>query len=104
MSRGGYSRPQSSWNRSCRSRVNPSLIPRHQQLRFQLDSDREHPPCDMSSSETGRFFFLWRRVQTCPYFGGNFLALPGLRAFAEHVERKHRFVHHRFVLHTSISP
>eukprot|EP00757_Euglenozoa_sp_SAG-D1_P026617 gene26617-biopygen17003 len=34
MSQGVCSRPESSWNRSCRS----------PQLRFQLDSGREHPP------------------------------------------------------------
>eukprot|EP00757_Euglenozoa_sp_SAG-D1_P027125 gene27125-biopygen17677 len=32
MSRGGCSRPESTWNRSCR---------------FQLDSGRKHPPRDM---------------------------------------------------------
>eukprot|EP00757_Euglenozoa_sp_SAG-D1_P026407 gene26407-biopygen3393 len=29
---------------------------RDRQLRFQLDSGREHPPCDMSSSETGHCY------------------------------------------------
>eukprot|EP00757_Euglenozoa_sp_SAG-D1_P007691 gene7691-biopygen14305 len=36
MSRGGCSRPGSSWNLSYRSHA--------KQLRFQLDPGREHPP------------------------------------------------------------
>eukprot|EP00757_Euglenozoa_sp_SAG-D1_P026652 gene26652-biopygen17076 len=52
MSRGGCSRPKSSWNRSCRSHAKRGIgivkrSARDRQLRFQLDSGREHPPRDM---------------------------------------------------------
>eukprot|EP00757_Euglenozoa_sp_SAG-D1_P021814 gene21814-biopygen7598 len=50
MTRGGCSRTQSSWNRSCQSRAS-----RDRQLPFQLDSGREHPPRDTRSSETGHW-------------------------------------------------
>eukprot|EP00757_Euglenozoa_sp_SAG-D1_P026627 gene26627-biopygen17029 len=56
MSRG-CSRPESSWNR----RTDPALRGigndgKKEQLRFQFDSGHEHPPRDMSSSETGHCY------------------------------------------------
>eukprot|EP00757_Euglenozoa_sp_SAG-D1_P026381 gene26381-biopygen16199 len=44
----------------------PSIpIPREardQQLRIQLDSGHEHPPCDMSSSQTGHCYRIDERL------------------------------------------
>ena len=34
----------------------PDRLARDRQLRFQLDSGREHPPRDMSSSQTGHCY------------------------------------------------
>eukprot|EP00757_Euglenozoa_sp_SAG-D1_P018365 gene18365-biopygen637 len=49
MSRGGCSRPESSRNPSCR-------FLEDRQLGFLLDSGREYPLRDMSSSETGNCY------------------------------------------------
>eukprot|EP00757_Euglenozoa_sp_SAG-D1_P007749 gene7749-biopygen158 len=69
MSRGGCSRPESSWNRSCRSR--------HWGARFQSRTpfSREHHSRDMSSSENwnrcirdsrmGEFFRWLSPLESC---------------------------------------
>eukprot|EP00757_Euglenozoa_sp_SAG-D1_P018988 gene18988-biopygen716 len=70
MSQGGCSRPESSWNRSWIGMMYGKghlkmwkglgawLLRLGSAASFQLDSGREHPPRDMSSSENGHCYYI----------------------------------------------
>eukprot|EP00757_Euglenozoa_sp_SAG-D1_P016908 gene16908-biopygen4796 len=63
---------------------------RDQQLRFQLDSGREHPPRDMSSSKTGHSYETFRTLSQQLFFGA---------PKASHVSQRVGFFSGRFEAH-----